>query len=359
MSNRTDLEVFDLLPEWWWFRDSHVLEGARVRVSGTLVSKKSISELSIVCRHGDSELPFNLSDPSEPSRSRFWYLPDTHVRGVQIEYQVDDPAGESMLELSTSADNYLRCLPFVQVHDWKTREPVPPTKNIERVSGFGANAYNYFCNGASDFSRFVKTAADHGINVFDEEAIVLDWGCGCGRLTRWFPEKGAGQYLGIDIDAENIAWCKESLKGASFDTVGLYPPTELEDHSFDLVIANSVLTHLTRVTMDKWLREIRRIIKPNGLALLSFHGDFSNAYFVSRHKDAMLKILDTGFYDKLIGKEMAGVLTDPEYYRQTYMSDKSAREIFEAAGFTIKDVIVGFVSRCQNLAVLSPADGLA
>lgn len=359
MSNITDIEISNLLPEWWWFRDSHVLEGSTVRVSGTLVGKKSVSDLTIVCRNGDSELSFNLSDASAPSRSRFWYLPDSHVRGVHIEYQVNNSVSESMLEFCTSADNYARNLPFVQVHDWKTRQPVPPAKNIERVSGFGANAYNYFCNGASDFARFVQTAADHGINALDEEVSVLDWGSGCGRLTRWFPKKGAGQYLGIDIDEENIAWSKENLKGASFDTVGLYPPTRLEDHSFDLVIANSVLTHLTRATMDKWLGEIRRVLKPNGLALLSFHDNFSNAYLVSRHKVALLQILETGFYDDLIGKEMAGVLPDPEYYRQTYMSDASAREIFETADFTVKDVIVGFVSRCQNLAVLTPANGLS
>jgi SAM-dependent methyltransferase len=256
------------------------------------------------------------------------------------------------VEISTSADDHQRVLPFVQIHDWKTRLPVPPKENIERVSGFGANAYIYFSNGASDFTRFLRTAADHGFDALSENTRILDWGCGCGRLTRWFADRGAGQYVGVDVDAENIAWCKENIQGADFETIGLYPPTDLERQSFDLVIGNSVLTHLTRETMEKWLAEIRRVLKPDSVALLSFHGDFSNAYLVSRYKDAMLNILDTGCYDKLIGKEMEGVLSDPDYYRQTYFSDDFAVKAFRAAGFEVETVLVGHVSRCQNLAVL-------
>lgn len=66
----------------------------------------------------------------------------------------------------------------------------------------------------------------------------------------------------------------------------------------------------------------------------------------------MEKILAEGFYAEQVGKEMAGVLSDPEYYRQTYMSDAYAAEVFSEAGFELVDVLVGYVSRCQNLAVL-------
>jgi 2-polyprenyl-3-methyl-5-hydroxy-6-metoxy-1,4-benzoquinol methylase len=242
----------------------------------------------------------------------------------------------------------------VQVHDWKSRQPVPPIRNIERVSGFGANAYNYFCNGATDYVRFVNAAADHGIGVLSSGVALLDWGCGCGRQARWFAERGQGRYVGIDIDGENIDWCCSNIEGASFETVPLYPPTAFESGSFDVVIANSVLTHLTKATMEAWLAEVRRLLRPEGLALLSYHGDFSNAYFVSRFGEAVRRILAAGIYDDLPGKEMEGVLPDPTYYRQTYMSDAFAAEMFKATGFRIETVHVGHVSRCQNLAVLRP-----
>jgi 2-polyprenyl-3-methyl-5-hydroxy-6-metoxy-1,4-benzoquinol methylase len=354
MSQASQTDILELLPDWWWFRDSHHLDAGRIHIAGTIISKTPIEDLSIRCRANGLDASVDVTDASEAALSRFWFLPPPNVRGLTITYSVDNPTEDSTVELSTSADGHRRKLPFVQVHDWKSRQPVPAIRNIERVSGFGANAYNYFCNGASDQNRFVLAAADHGILASSEAVDVLDWGCGCGRLTRWFAATGKGRYVGIDIDDENVAWCRDNLSGASFETVPLYPPTRLDSSSFDLVIGNSVLTHLAQPTMEKWLAEIRRLVKPGGLALLSYHGDFSNAYFVSRYGDAMRRILDTGIYDDLMGKEMEGVLPDPTYYRQTYMSDSRAADMFRAAGFGIETVHVGHVSRCQNLAVLRP-----
>lgn len=153
---------------------------------------------------------------------------------------------------------------------------MPPKTNIERVSGFGATAYNYFCNGASDFLRFANIGSAHGVDPLLSGASVLDWGAGCGRLTRWFVDRGAANVVGIDVDAENVEWCKSNLPGAEFKAVELFPPTPFSAASFDLVFANSVLTHLTKKAMTAWLGEVRRVLKPDGLALLSYHGDFSN-----------------------------------------------------------------------------------
>ena len=69
---------------------------------------------------------------------------------------------------------------------------------------------------------------------------------------------------GTDIDPDNIKWCKHNLAEGSFDHVGLYPPTELESQSFDLIIANSVLSHLNLDAMHSWLEEVARLLKPNG-----------------------------------------------------------------------------------------------
>jgi 2-polyprenyl-3-methyl-5-hydroxy-6-metoxy-1,4-benzoquinol methylase len=354
MSLILEPDLVALLPDWWWFRDSHRLANDRVHVDGTIIGTWPIEDMSIRCSANGSDVPVHFTEPSEAARSRFWFLPDSQVRGLTASYPVDDPTGESTVEISATVGGTRRSLPFVQVHDWKSRQPVPPIRNIERVSGFGANAYNYFCNGATDYVRFVNAAADHGIGVLSSGVALLDWGCGCGRQARWFAERGQGRYVGIDIDSENIDWCCSSIQGASFETVPLYPPTAFESGSFDVVIANSVLTHLTKATMEAWLAEVRRLLRPEWLALLSYHGDFSNAYFVSRFGEAVRRILAAGIYDDLPGKEMEGVLPDPTYYRQTYMSDAFAAEMFKATGFRIETVHMGHVSRCQNLAVLRP-----
>jgi SAM-dependent methyltransferase len=45
------------------------------------------------------------------------------------------------------------------------------------------------------------------------------------------------------------------------------------DDSLDLVYAHSVLTHLTEPTATAWLAEVARVLRPGGLALMTFHDE--------------------------------------------------------------------------------------
>lgn len=344
--------LLDHLPDWWCFRDWHSLENSIVRIAGTIISKQAIAGDKISCKADGASVKFRLTTPSEHSRKTFWFLPESHLRGIEIEYSVTSGTHESLIEIETSSPGRLSRFPFMQIHDWSTRQPVPPRSNIERVSGAGATEYNYFCNGATDFLRFARASAANHVDPFASRTRILDWGAGCGRLTRWFAERSKGEVVGVDIDLENLAWCKDNIKGASFKAVGLYPPTDLKTKSFDMVLANSVLSHLTQSALVSWLAEIKRILRPNGVALLSYHGDFSAAYFLSHWTDAIRRIESDGYFDEMVGKEMIGVLSDPTYYRQTFMSDRHAFKLFDEAGFHVRDTLVGHVSRCQNLAVL-------
>jgi ubiquinone/menaquinone biosynthesis C-methylase UbiE len=103
----------------------------------------------------------------------------------------------------------------------------------------------------------------------------LDWGCGCGRIARWLaPEVAAtgGDFLGCDLNPKLVAWCEKNLPGRYFPN-GLRPPLDLPDEAVDLVYAHSVLTHLTEPTAIAWLAEVRRVLRPGGLALLTFMDD--------------------------------------------------------------------------------------
>ena len=134
------------------------------------------------------------------------------------------------------------------------------------------------------------------------------------------------QITGADIDAENIAWCQANLHGGRFLTAPLWPPLDLPDACFDAVIGLSVMTHLTAEAQRAWLGEIRRILKPGGVALISFGGDGAASFASFHHTPAWwARWRATGFDDGLADPALAGKIADAEYYRVTHQTARQAR----------------------------------
>ena len=106
-------------------------------------------------------------------------------------------------------------------------------------------------------------------------ASVLDFGCGCGRLTRWFPQwlRADARMHGCDADAEAIAWCAGNLPFAAFAPNDPLPPLPYGAGAFDLVLAVSVFTHINEPAGLLWMRELRRVLQPDGVAVVSVRGD--------------------------------------------------------------------------------------
>ena len=155
---------------------------------------------------------------------------------------------------------------------------------------------------------------------------VLDWGCGWGRLTRTFAAADTfGEIWGIDIDHDNLAWARANIPAARFVKVPLYPPTELPANHFDLVYAVSVMTHLTRDAQAKWLAEIRRVLRPGGMALLTFHGPTALAFgsaFLSERTVTNFK--RNGFDDGTECPHLDSII-GAGYYKNTYQSHDDVR----------------------------------
>ncbi len=101
---------------------------------------------------------------------------------------------------------------------------------------------------------------------------ILDFGCGCGRLTRHLLSDFEAEIYGSDYNARLVEWCHDNLVDARFSVNELAPPLPYEAASFDLVVARSVLTHLTEEIQLEWIEEMARVIKPGGLFYFSMHG---------------------------------------------------------------------------------------
>lgn len=108
---------------------------------------------------------------------------------------------------------------------------------------------------------------------------ILDAGCGYGRLMKKFSmytEKVAG----IDISGEMLKEAKKYLSDSSRLHKGSVANLAFKDQSFDIVICDRVLMHLTKLDMKTGLLEFKRVLKPGGIILFSVPHGLSWCYSV-------------------------------------------------------------------------------
>jgi SAM-dependent methyltransferase len=142
--------------------------------------------------------------------------------------------------------------------------PLPPRRLMVRVAGTADS--EWFVRGGR--AAYAAIAAHVPLATIRS---VLDFGCGCGRVTRYWDSLD-GSVCGSDLDRAAVEWCRDNLPFARFEVNALEPPLAFEDGCFDLVYALSVFTHLTEALQLAWRDELRRVLGPGGLLLLTTHG---------------------------------------------------------------------------------------
>jgi SAM-dependent methyltransferase len=102
---------------------------------------------------------------------------------------------------------------------------------------------------------------------------ILDFGCSSGRAVRplaaAFPE---ADWHGCDPIAAAIDWAQANIAGVEFLHSPEQPPLPYADESLDAAYAISIWSHFNAPAAERWLHEMRRLIRPGGLLLLTTHG---------------------------------------------------------------------------------------
>ena len=145
--------------------------------------------------------------------------------------------------------------------------PMPPRELRARV-GVRDDAANFDEIGARSRTTIDRLLPD---DWSWEGRRVLDFGCGPGRTLRHLQaEAERCELIGCDIHEPSVAWVQRNLAVRAFACAD-EPPLPLAAGSVDLVLAVSVFTHLTD-SWARWLAELARVLVPDGLLLLTFHG---------------------------------------------------------------------------------------
>ena len=119
---------------------------------------------------------------------------------------------------------------------------------------------------------------------------LIEIGCGVGRDAMHLPDRvgSDGTYLGLDIIPTSIQWCQDNISprfpNFRFELVDVYnkfynPTGKLKgssmqipaaDSSVDRILLQSVFTHMFEDDIVSYLREFRRVLKPEGLVHATF-----------------------------------------------------------------------------------------
>ena len=99
----------------------------------------------------------------------------------------------------------------------------------------------------------------------------LDFGCGTGKLAAIYQSIDGLALVGTDINESLIDWNRRHRPG-EFAVNQPDPPLAYPSHSFDLIVAASVFTHVPLASQRAWLEEIRRVLSPSGVFLCTVHG---------------------------------------------------------------------------------------
>jgi SAM-dependent methyltransferase len=133
---------------------------------------------------------------------------------------------------------------------------------------------DFINRGGATVEGFEAACRGQGRSLADAGSL-LDFGCGCGRVLvpmRRSPLLSGCRLVGSDVDAEAIRWLRAAFPDLELAVNPFSPPLPFEDDEFDVIVSFSVFTHLDERSQFAWLRELRRVLSPDGVALLSVQG---------------------------------------------------------------------------------------
>ncbi len=217
------------------------------------------------------------------------------------------------------------------------------------------------------FQAISDYAATYGERI-NENTKILDFGCGWGRITRYFMRDVSHMNLhGADCFKEALDAAKAQNKWVSFSLTEPMPPTDYHSSMFDIIYLYSVFSHLSEDVHLKFLEEFHRILKPGGLLIATTRprkfvpliADLRKRQLAGQEQDAAASLVSTkqylALYDEGVfcyGPTGGGGPLEPSFYGESCIPEKYVR-LHWSKWFEVQEYRhAGFADRVCNQNVI-------
>lgn len=170
----------------------------------------------------------------------------------------------------TDADEQLRRLRA----DWETLGAADPLWAVyvkDGARGGGWDVTEFLATGEREVADSWDRVARAAGAAPSSDAVVLDFGCGVGRLSTALAAR-TRYVVGIDISEPMLRASRtvvpEDLRARVAGVLSSSPTLPLRTASIDLVYTSLVLQHMPESLARGYLAEFLRVLSPGGLALV-------------------------------------------------------------------------------------------
>ncbi len=330
-------------------------EQGRLCLSGWILNPAGAVDRFVV-RVGDLAPVHSLANIREDVGQAFPDVPHAQSTGFAVEIQAQDLDPERWISIEVigeSEDHGAVRMALI----WRPAigdqgSPCPGHLMLRTSTVVAPRAFHL--DGLRTLQGFLEAAKEHGQEVRAGSSL-LEWGCGPGRVLGHLADYAPDAKIAAsDVDREALEWCGQMLDGlghsVDLQVCGYRPPLPWPDDSFDLILAHSVMTHLPAALQIAWTQELGRVLKPDGVLLITTLGSSACAMLGTPEQQEALGT--RGISDLAVDRALDGILPDGAY-RTTFQTADWTRTHWR--GLEVIETIPRGGSGLQDMVVARPA----
>lgn len=144
--------------------------------------------------------------------------------------------------------------------------------NEELQSSYDRVAENYAAQFRDELDKkpFDRKMLDLLAEKVGGLGVICDMGCGPGQIARYLHGRGV-KVCGVDLSPEMVRQARNLNPDICFQQGDMFALAGVADNSYGGVAAFYAIVNLPRPSVVDALRELRRVLRPNGVLLLAFH----------------------------------------------------------------------------------------